>query len=59
MIVSMDGMTDFPGAIRAVFPVTRVQRCIVDMIHNSTKYVSYKDQKTVCADLKVVYTAVG
>jgi transposase-like protein len=35
----------------------RVQLCIVHMIGNSAKYVSYKDLKKVCADLKAVYTA--
>lgn len=28
------------------------------MIRNSTKYVSYKERKELCADLKKVYTAV-
>jgi transposase-like protein len=27
------------------------------MIRNSTKFVSYKDLKQVCADLKAIYTA--
>jgi transposase-like protein len=29
------------------------------MVRNSTKYVSYKDLKKVCADLKGIYTAPG
>ena len=59
LIACMDGLTGFPDAVRAVFPATRVQRCIVHMIRNSTKYVSYKDLKKVCADLKTVYTAAN
>jgi transposase-like protein len=52
----------FPEAVRAVYPDTRVQLCMrtlvrVYMIRNSTKFVSYKDLKKVCADLKAVYTA--
>jgi transposase-like protein len=35
----------FPEAVRAVYPKTRVQLCIVHMIRNSTKFVSYKDLK--------------
>jgi transposase-like protein len=57
LIACMDGLTGFPEAVRAVFPHTRVQRCIVHMVRNSTKYVSYKDLKKVCADLTAVYTA--
>ena len=45
-------------AIEAVYPKSRLQRCIVHQIRNSTKYVSYKDIKQVGADLKKVYTAV-
>jgi transposase-like protein len=57
LIACMDGLSGFPEAVRAVYPDTRVQLCIVHMIRNSTKFVSYKDLKKVCADLKAVYTA--
>jgi transposase-like protein len=53
----MDGLTGFPGAVRSVYPNTRVQLCIVHMARNSTKFVSHKDLKKVCADLKTVYSA--
>ena len=39
----MDGLSRFPDAVRAVYPQTRVQLCIVHMVRNSTKFVSYKD----------------
>jgi transposase-like protein len=57
LIACMDGLTGFPEAVRAVFPAARFQLCIVHMVRNSTKYVSYKDLKKVCAGLKAVYTA--
>jgi len=57
LIACMDGLTGFPEAVRSVYPDTRVQLCIVHMIRNSTKFVSYKDLKKVCADLKTVYSA--
>jgi transposase-like protein len=57
LIACMDGLTGFPGAVRAVYPETRVQLCIVHLVRNSTKFVSYKDIKKVCADLKTVYSA--
>ncbi|MGE4284934.1 MAG: IS256 family transposase, partial [Clostridia bacterium] len=56
-IACMDGLTGFPDAVRAVFPQTRIQLCIVHMIRNSTKFVSYKDLKAICNDLKRIYTA--
>ena len=56
-IACMDGLTGFPDAVRAVYPKTKVQLCIVHMVRNSTKYVSYKDLKEVCRDLKQIYSA--
>ena len=58
-IACMDGLTGFPDAVRAVFPQTRVQLCIVHMVRNSTKYVCNKDLKEVCRDLKRIYAAVN
>jgi transposase-like protein len=57
LIACMDGLSGFPEAVRAVYPATRVQLCIVHMVRNSTKFVSWKDLKKVCADLKAIYTA--
>ena len=58
-IACMDGLTGFPDAVRAVYPKTKVQLCIVHMVRNSTKYVSYKDLKEVCRDLRCIYSAVN
>jgi transposase-like protein len=57
LIACMDGLSGFPEAVRAVYPNTRIQLCIVHMIRNSTRFVSYKDLKKVCADLKTIYSA--
>jgi len=57
LIACMDGLTGFPDALRAIYPQTRIQLCIVHMVRNSAKYVSYKDLKKLCADLKAVYSA--
>ena len=59
LIACMDGLTGFPDAVKAVFPNTHIQHCIVHMIRNSTKFVSYKDLKAVCRDLKEIYSAVN
>ena len=55
LFTCMDGLTGFPEAVRAVFPQTVVQLCIVHMVRNSTKFVSYKDLKAICRDLKKIY----
>jgi transposase-like protein len=53
-----DGLCGMMQAIQAVYPKSRLQRCIVHQIRSSTKYVSYKDIKAVVSDLKKIYTAV-
>jgi len=57
LIACMDGLTGFSEAVRSVYPNPRVQLYIINMVRNSAKYVSYKDLKKVCADLKAVYSA--
>lgn len=57
-IACVDGLTGFPDAIKAVYPKTQVQLCIVHMVRNSLRYVPYKDMKAVAADLKAIYHAV-
>ena len=44
--------------IQAVYPQSRLQRCIVHQIRSSTRFFSWKDIKQVVADLKKIYTAV-
>ena len=56
-IACCDGLTGFPEAIETVFPQTRVQLCIVHMVRNSLRYISYKDRKAVATDLKKIYAA--
>jgi putative transposase len=56
-IACVDGLKGFPEAIETVFPRTQVQLCIVHMVRNSLKYVSWKQRKEVAADLKTIYQA--
>jgi Transposase and inactivated derivatives len=56
-IACVDGLTGFPDAIEATFPHARVQLCMVHMVRNSVRYVSWKDRKAVCAGLKAIYTS--
>jgi len=57
LIAAVDGLTGFPDAITSVFPKTEVQLCMVHMVRNSVKYISYKDRKAVTGDLKEIYLA--
>jgi transposase-like protein len=57
-IACVDGLKGFPDAISAVFPKTKVQLCIVHMVRNSMRYVSYKDMKELAADLKQIYQSI-
>jgi len=59
LIACVDGLKGFPEAIEAIYPQTKVQLCIVHMIRNSLKYVSWKDRKEVASDLKEIYNAIN
>ena len=57
LIACVDGLKGFPDAINTVYPETHIQLCIVHMIRNSLRFVSWKDYKAVTADLKRIYQA--
>jgi putative transposase len=57
LIAAIDGLKGFPEAIEAVFPRTQVQLCIVHMVRNSLRYVSWKHRKAVARDLRKIYSA--
>jgi len=59
LIASVDGLKGFPEAIKAIFPQTEVQLCIIHQIRNSIRYVASKNHKEFMADLKPVYQAVS
>jgi putative transposase len=58
LIACIDGLKGFPEAINSVYPETRIQLCIVHMIRSSTRFVSWKERKEMCRDLKRIYSAV-
>ena len=58
LIACVDGLSGFPEAINTVYPTCKVQLCIVHLVRNSLKYVSFKDRKAVSADLKRIYTSI-
>jgi transposase-like protein len=54
-VVCVDGLSGFADAIRAVFPQTKVQRCIVHLVRAALKYTTEKDSREVATDLKTIY----
>lgn len=59
LIACHDNLGGLDRAIENQFPACQQQLCVIHMIRASTKYVSWKDLKEVCADLKSVYCAVN
>lgn len=57
LIAAVDGLKGFPDAIAAVYPQTQIQLCIVHMVRNSMRYVSWKHHKALVRDLKTIYRA--
>ncbi|EAU5128790.1 IS256 family transposase [Salmonella enterica] len=57
LIACVDGLKGFPDAINSVYPQTHIQLCIIHMVRNSLKYVSWKDYKAVTSGMKAVYQA--
>lgn len=57
MVICADGLTGIKEAISTAFPKTEYQRCIVHMVRNTLKHVSYKDMKPFATDLKSIYLA--
>lgn len=57
-IACVDGLKGFPEAINTAYPDTKVQLCIVHMVRNSLRFVSWKDRKAVAADLKKIYSSL-
>jgi len=56
-IFCVDGLTGFEEAIEAAYARSVVQLCIVHMVRNSLRFVSWKDRKAVAKGLKAIYRA--
>ena len=57
LIACCDGLTGLPEAITSVFPDTVVQTCVVHVIRNCMRFVSYQHRKKITASMKTIYTA--
>jgi transposase-like protein len=56
LIAVTDGLQGMEQALRAVFPQTPLQTCIVHLIRNILDYASWKDRKALAAAFRPVYT---
>jgi transposase-like protein len=56
-VACIDGLSGFADAIRAAYPQTSVQLCIVHLVRAALRYVSTEDSKLVVSDLKKIYQA--
>jgi putative transposase len=59
LIACCDGLTGLPDAIRSIFPDTVVQTCVVHVIRNAMRFVSYKDRRKTAAAMRQIYTAAS
>lgn len=57
LILCGDGLKGLPEAVESIFPHTDVQLCVVHQIRNATKFVSFKDKKQFCTDMRPIYSA--
>jgi transposase-like protein len=57
LIITSDDLPGIEEAIKAVYPEALYQGCVVHLIRNSLKYVSYKDLKAFSSDMKFIYKA--
>ena len=58
-VICTDNLSGFSNAIDQAFPEAVVQKCIVHQIRNSVRYVTDKERKEICADLRTIYTAIS
>lgn len=59
LITVTDNLNGFTDTIRAVFPQSTTQICVVHQIRNSSRYVAWKDMKEFTADMKEIYTSAN
>jgi transposase-like protein len=57
LIALIDGLTALPEALAAVFPQTVIHQCVVHLVRQSLRYVSWRDRKAVASLLRAIYQA--
>ena len=59
IIACSDNLKGLSAAIKAIFPQTVTQLCIVHQIRNSMRYVPYKERREFSKDLRTIYEAIN
>jgi putative transposase len=57
LFICTDGLSGFPAAIEAIFPLAVNQTCIVHLVRQSLRYLSYQERKRCASELRRIYTA--
>jgi transposase-like protein len=57
LFVCTDGLSGFPEAIDAVFPQAVNQTCVVHLVRQSLRYLSWKERRSCASELRRIYTA--
>ncbi len=57
LIACMDCLPGLPDAVEAVFPKVEIQRCIINLIRSSAKYIPHAKRAAFIACLKKIYQA--
>ena len=57
LIACIDGLKASPSPLRLCIPPLQIQLCVVHMVRNSMRFVSWKDYKRVAAQLRTIYQA--
>lgn len=57
LIACCDALTGLPDAIRSIYPDTVVQTCVVHVIRNAMRFVSYQDRRKVASSMRAIYSA--
>lgn len=57
LITATDNLNGFTETIKACFPQSVTQICVVHQIRNACRYVVWKDRKAFARDMREIYTA--
>jgi putative transposase len=57
LITATDNLNGFTDTIKASFPESVTQICVVHQIRNACRYVVWKDRRAFTKDMKEIYTA--
>jgi putative transposase len=59
LFVCSEGLSGFPEAIDAVFPEAVNQTCVVHLVRESLRYLSWKERRSCAAELRRLSTAAA